>query len=67
MSRIYALRRPLKRSLHVGTVITIHPDTTLKLTTPIADRLRQSDSGLRTSSDASLLIEGIIDLSKYTL
>ncbi|KIP06840.1 hypothetical protein PHLGIDRAFT_72083 [Phlebiopsis gigantea 11061_1 CR5-6] len=48
--------------LRDGTVITIHPDTTLQFTAPIVDRLKQRDSGLRTSSDASLLVEGIIDL-----
>jgi hypothetical protein len=49
-----------------GTVITVHRDTKLDFTAPISQRLRQRDTGLRTTADASLLVESIIDLGEYT-
>ncbi|KAJ3552967.1 hypothetical protein NM688_g3872 [Phlebia brevispora] len=45
-----------------GTVITIHQDNRLNLTGPITERLRQRDTGLRTTADASLLVESLLDL-----
>ncbi|GJE89653.1 magnesium transporter-like protein [Phanerochaete sordida] len=45
-----------------GTVITIHQDNKLDFTQPITDRLRQRDTGLRTTADASLLVESLLDL-----
>ncbi|CAL1694881.1 unnamed protein product [Somion occarium] len=45
-----------------GTVITIHQDNRLNFTSPITGRLRQRDTGLRTTADPSLLVESLIDL-----
>ena len=45
-----------------GTVVTIHQDTKLDFTNPITERLRQRDTGLRTTADASLLVESLLDL-----
>ncbi|KAF4606103.1 hypothetical protein EYR38_000148 [Pleurotus pulmonarius] len=45
-----------------GTVITMHPTPNLDFTQPITARLHQDDSVLRTSNDASLLVESILDL-----
>jgi len=45
-----------------GTVVSIHKDKKLDFTTPIADRLRQRDTGLRTTADPSLLVQSLIDL-----
>ncbi|KAI0701239.1 hypothetical protein C8T65DRAFT_741768 [Cerioporus squamosus] len=45
-----------------GTVISIHKDNTLNFTAPITERLRQRDTGLRTTADPSLLMESLIDL-----
>ncbi|KAI1786797.1 hypothetical protein LXA43DRAFT_1032081 [Ganoderma leucocontextum] len=45
-----------------GTVISIHKDNTLSLTAPITERLRQRDTGLRTTADPSLLVESLLDL-----
>ncbi len=46
----------------LGTVITIHKDNKLNFTGPITERLRQRDTGLRTTADASLLVESLVDL-----
>ena len=48
--------------LRDGTVISIHRDTNLRFTEPITERLRQRDTGLRTTADPSLLVESLIDL-----
>ncbi|TBU27626.1 hypothetical protein BD311DRAFT_723910 [Dichomitus squalens] len=48
--------------LRDGTVVSIHKDTTLGLTAPIAERLRQRDTVLRTSADPSLLVQSLLDL-----
>ncbi|KAH9486478.1 hypothetical protein JR316_0000543 [Psilocybe cubensis] len=48
--------------LHDGTVISIHPTLNLHYTAPIAERLHRVDSVLRTSEDASLLVESLLDL-----
>ena len=48
----------------LGTVITIHQDTRLDLTAPITERLRQRDTGLRSTADASLLVESLLDLGR---
>ncbi|KAI0095022.1 hypothetical protein BDY19DRAFT_915920 [Irpex rosettiformis] len=45
-----------------GTVITIHEDNALSLTAPITERLRQRDTGLRATADASLLVQSLLDL-----
>ncbi|KAF7360783.1 Magnesium-like protein [Mycena venus] len=45
-----------------GTVITIHSTPTLDLTEPITSRVRQFDSVLRTSADASLLVQSLLAL-----
>ncbi|TFL06285.1 hypothetical protein BDV98DRAFT_145036 [Pterulicium gracile] len=44
------------------TVISIYPASDMKLTKPIAKRLQDPSSGLRTSCDASLLIQSHLDL-----
>ncbi|KAF7325631.1 CorA-like protein [Mycena kentingensis (nom. inval.)] len=48
--------------LRDGTVITMHSTPDLAMTEPIAARLRQFDSGLRTSADASLLVQSLLAL-----
>ncbi|KAF8956065.1 hypothetical protein BDZ97DRAFT_1672245 [Flammula alnicola] len=48
--------------LHDGTVISIHPSLNLDFTSPITERLHRPDSVLRTSEDASLLVESLLDL-----
>ncbi|EJF56391.1 hypothetical protein DICSQDRAFT_174966 [Dichomitus squalens LYAD-421 SS1] len=48
--------------LRDGTVVSIHKDTTLGLTAPIAERLRQRNTVLRTSADPSLLVQSLLDL-----
>ncbi|KAF8899400.1 hypothetical protein BD779DRAFT_1488650 [Infundibulicybe gibba] len=45
-----------------GTVISLRPTPSLDFTAPISERLRQNNSVLRESEDASLLLEGILDL-----
>lgn len=40
----------------------MHPTPNLELTQPITRRLRQRDTGLRTSADASLLVQSLLDL-----
>ncbi|OCH85874.1 hypothetical protein OBBRIDRAFT_797715, partial [Obba rivulosa] len=76
MSHDMKVVRKLKGSVHVnvkiqpvsiflfrdGTVISIHPDTKLGMTTPITERVRQPSTGLRSTADASLLVESLIDL-----
>lgn len=42
--------------------MSIHQDTRLNLTSPITERLRQRDTGLRSTADASLLVESLLDL-----
>ncbi|KAJ6586423.1 magnesium transporter [Mycena vulgaris] len=45
-----------------GTVISIHSTPSLDMTEPITNRLRQFDTGLRTSADASLLVQSLLSL-----
>ncbi|KAJ7163946.1 magnesium transporter [Mycena crocata] len=45
-----------------GTVISMHSTPNLELTQPITRRLRQRDTGLRTSADPSLLVQSLLDL-----
>ncbi|KAI0042586.1 hypothetical protein FA95DRAFT_1610078 [Auriscalpium vulgare] len=45
-----------------GTVISFHPDPCLEFTEPITARIRQRYSSLRTTADASLLVESLLDL-----
>ncbi|KAH6911137.1 hypothetical protein BKA70DRAFT_1099837 [Coprinopsis sp. MPI-PUGE-AT-0042] len=49
--------------LRNGTVISIHPSPNLDYSAPITERLHQEESVLRTSNDASLLVQSLIDLS----
>ncbi|RDB27992.1 Cobalt/magnesium transport protein CorA [Hypsizygus marmoreus] len=48
--------------LRNGTVITMFPSPSLEFTAPIAERLQHPESVLRTSEDASLLVESFLDL-----
>ncbi|KAJ7220163.1 magnesium transporter [Mycena pura] len=45
-----------------GTVISMHSTPNVELTQPITRRLRQRDTGLRTSADPSLLVQSLLDL-----
>lgn len=45
----------------------MHPDSRLAFTAPITERLRQRDTGLRTTADPSLLVQSLIDLSEFNL
>ncbi|KAF5311796.1 hypothetical protein D9619_002789 [Psilocybe cf. subviscida] len=45
-----------------GTVISLQSAASLEYTAPIAERLHRPDSVLRTSEDASLLVESLLDL-----
>ncbi|KAJ6489812.1 hypothetical protein C8R45DRAFT_991866 [Mycena sanguinolenta] len=45
-----------------GTVITIQSTPNLKMTEPITRRVRQFDTVLRTSADASLLVQSLLAL-----
>lgn len=45
-----------------GTVISIHTHPNLEFTTPISERILQPESILRSSVDASLLVESLLDL-----
>ncbi|KAF4573548.1 CorA metal ion transporter (MIT) family protein [Pleurotus pulmonarius] len=45
-----------------GTFITIHPSPDATFTDPIVHRLRQPDTLLRKSADASLLLQSMLDL-----
>ncbi|KAI0271450.1 hypothetical protein BC834DRAFT_859558 [Gloeopeniophorella convolvens] len=45
-----------------GTVISFHPTPNLDFTEPIATRIRQRDTSLRTTADPSLLVESLLDL-----
>ena len=49
--------------LRDGTVISMHDDPNVELTKPIAHRLNQRDTVLRTSADPSLLVQSLLDLS----
>ncbi|KAK7032805.1 magnesium-like protein [Favolaschia claudopus] len=48
--------------LRNGTVISMHSTPNLELTQPITRRLRQRDTGLRTSADPALLVQSLLDL-----
>lgn len=45
-----------------GTLITVHQTNTPTFATPIMDRLRSTSTVLRSNSDASILLESILDL-----
>jgi hypothetical protein len=47
-----------------GTVISIHPTPDLEYTSPITNRLRHRDTGLRATADPSLLVESLLDLGQ---
>ena len=48
--------------LYPGTVISILPQNCSDFAEPIMARLRQPETGLRTSVDASLLVQSLLDL-----
>ncbi|KAJ7635160.1 magnesium transporter [Roridomyces roridus] len=48
--------------LRDGTVISIHSTPNLETTAPIAHRLRQFDTALRTSADAPMLVQSLLSL-----
>ncbi|KIJ66521.1 hypothetical protein HYDPIDRAFT_86366 [Hydnomerulius pinastri MD-312] len=48
--------------LRNGTVISILPQNRTDFAGPIMARLRQPDTGLRTSADPSLLVQSLLDL-----
>ena len=50
--------------LRDGTVISMRASPDLDYTSPIHERLHRPDSVLRTSEDASLLVESFLDLSQ---
>ena len=39
-------------------------DSTLNFTSPITERLRQRDTGLRSTADPSLLVQSLLDLGE---
>lgn len=45
-----------------GTVISIRPSPNVDFTSPITERLHMPSSVLRTSEDASILVESLLDL-----
>ncbi|THU96871.1 hypothetical protein K435DRAFT_819335 [Dendrothele bispora CBS 962.96] len=45
-----------------GTVISMQNSTDLSITQPISQRIQQRDTGLRTSADPSMLVQGLLDL-----
>lgn len=45
-----------------GTLITFHPGADLSFTAPITARVRQRDTTLRRTGDASLLLQSLLDL-----
>ncbi|KAJ3856287.1 hypothetical protein EV368DRAFT_32770 [Lentinula lateritia] len=45
-----------------GTVITLHRTTNAKLTEPIRERLSRPDTLLRSTCDASFLVQSLLDL-----
>ncbi|KAG8991832.1 hypothetical protein FRB93_002567 [Tulasnella sp. JGI-2019a] len=45
-----------------GTLITIHQDPGSNLFDPVSKRLRQRDTLLRNTSDASMLLQNVLDL-----
>ncbi|GAW03527.1 magnesium -like protein [Lentinula edodes] len=47
----------------VGTVITLHRTTNAKLMEPIRDRLSRPDTLLRSTCDASVLVQSLLDLA----
>ena len=51
----------------IGTVISIHPNINSLYTAPITERLHRRDSVLRSSEDASLLVQSLLDLSTFLL
>jgi hypothetical protein len=53
-------------NVRLGTLITIQREPEREFGTPIYERLRLRDTLLRSSGDASLLLQSLIDLSKHT-
>jgi Mg2+ and Co2+ transporter CorA len=48
--------------LRDGTVISLSRGRSLAFTTPIRDRLRHAETGLRESADAAMLVQALLDL-----
>ena len=46
----------------LGTVITVNPNSDGTFLAPIRARLRQRDAGLRMTADASMLVQGLLDI-----
>ena len=53
---------PLTSARLLGTVISFNSRPNLDLTKPIATRIRQRDTSLRTNADPSLLVQSLLDL-----
>lgn len=51
----------------IGTLVSVQHDRELRFTDPITERLRQPTSGLRITPDASLLVQGLLDLGKWIM
>ena len=51
----------------LGTVISFQSKENFHLTEPIASRIRQRDTTLRTTADPSLLVESLLDLGLLPL
>ncbi|KAI0937315.1 hypothetical protein AcW1_001327 [Taiwanofungus camphoratus] len=45
-----------------GTVVSINRDPNIGFTSPIMERLRRRDTGLRATADPSLLVQSLLDL-----
>jgi Mg2+ and Co2+ transporter CorA len=62
-SRVHVKIQPMCMFLlKDNTVISIHPNSDLDFTLPIALRLRQPQTILRTSADGSFLVQSLLDL-----
>ncbi|KAJ6606613.1 magnesium transporter [Mycena vulgaris] len=48
--------------LREGTVISIRPTQNVEFTQPVAERMNQHDSVIRTSEDPAILVEALLDL-----
>jgi hypothetical protein len=57
----------LTRARLLGTVISFGPKPNLDFTKPIASRIRQQDTSLRTNADPSLLVQSLLDLGAFLI
>jgi hypothetical protein len=53
-------------NIATGTIISLSQDTNTPFGAPVMNRLRVRDTVLRSSGDASLLLESLLDLSTCT-